>query len=177
MSMLGPMIRGVVGLVSVLGLLFAGGVTVGVLMYLRRKSTGSTAGWASQVTDAITAGNIPAHEAAVLANGTIGEATILDRMEVKRVAKNRTMIYTTWRFVLEVQLPGQAAYRAPCEQEFIGSESSLVLQGNAVPVRVDGASPQVVYIDRAALTQRAQTAHAADREAHAKRQAELLGRR
>jgi hypothetical protein len=152
-------------------------VTVIALMIVRRKATGSTAGWANQLFDAINAGNIPPQERAVLASGLVAEATILDRNEISTVAKNRTMVYSTYDFVLEVRLPGQPPYRVPCRQEFVGSESWGLTDGTVVPVRVDRANPQIVYIDREGRKQRAQKAEADTRAEHARRQAELLGRR
>jgi hypothetical protein len=174
MAWLGPSIALVISLVVLLAMVFAAGVTVYALMVVRRKATGSTAGWSTQLVDAISAGNLSAQERAVLANGRVAEATILDRNEINTVAKNRTMVYTTYDFVLDVRLPGQPSYRAPCRQEFIGSESWGLTPDTVVPVRIDPANAQIVYIDRDARKQRALQSEAAEREAHARRQAELL---
>lgn len=174
---LGLIIQAVIGLIVLGAMVFAAIVVVFALMSIRRQATGSTSGWASQVFDAVAAGNIPAAEAAVLANGWTAEATILDRNEIKSVAKNRTMVYHTYDFVLEVRLPDRPPYRVPCRQEMIGSLTFRVDQGKVVPVRVDPNNPQVVYVDREAIKQRALQAEAAERDAHARRQAELLGKR
>jgi hypothetical protein len=177
MTSIGPAIQAVAALVTLGAMVFAVVVTVITLMMIRRKATGSTAGWASQVFDAIAAGNIPAAERAVLANGWTAEATILHRNDIKTTAKNRTMIYYLIDFVLEVRPPDRAAYRVQSRQEFIRSEAFRLTQGEPVPVRVDPNNPQVVYIDREARKQRALAAEAAERDAGARRQAELLGRR
>jgi hypothetical protein len=106
--------------------------------------------------------------------GLVGEATVLDRNDLETVAKNRTMIYHDGSLVLEVRLPNVAPYRAPCRQWFIGSKWSSVSEGCVVPVRVDPRNAQVVFVDLAAGDRARDAAEAAERDRHARRQAELL---
>jgi hypothetical protein len=132
-------------------------------------------GLLGQIGRALDAGSSMPGQIEVERNGRMGEATVLDRNDLETVAKNRTMIYHMGALVLEVRLPGFAPYRAPCRQWFIGSKWSHVSQGEVVPVRVDVQNPQIVFVDLAATDQRREYAERAEREAHARRQAELLG--
>jgi hypothetical protein len=106
--------------------------------------------------------------------GLIGEATVLDRNNLETVAKNRTMIYHDASLVLEVRLPNVAPYRAPCRQWFVSSKWMGISEGTVVPVRVDPRNAQVVFVDLAARDRAREAAEAAERDRHARRQAELL---
>jgi hypothetical protein len=150
---------------------------------LRKKLVGAgntvagtvTPGLFAQIGRAMAAGQPSPLQLEVERIGWIGEARILDRNDLETVAKNRTTVYYRCALVLEVHLPNTAPYRAPCEQWFVGSVSYSIDQGALVPVRVDPRNPQIVFVDLAAREQAKATAELADREAHARRQAELLG--
>jgi hypothetical protein len=124
---------------------------------------------------AIEAGTESALQQEVERIGLVGEATVLDCNDLETVAKNRTMIYHDASLVLEVRLPNVAPYRAPCRQWFISSKWSTVSEGSVVPVRVDPRNAQVVFVDLAARERAKEAAEAAERDRHARRQAELLG--
>jgi hypothetical protein len=128
-----------------------------------------------QIGKALAAGVASPQQIQVERTGLIGQAMVLDRMDVETVAKNRVMVYHMGALVLEVRLPGMQPYRAPCRQWFISSKWSAVMQGNVVPVRVDAQNPQIVFVDLEAIDRARDAAENAEREAHARRQAELLG--
>jgi hypothetical protein len=116
---------------------------------------------------------------AVMKRGGTAEATVLDRNEVgvRSVGQHSSILYHLADLVLEVRPPGAASYRAPCRQEFIGSQWMDLQEGTIVPVRIDAADPQLVYVDIDARVRAEKTAREADREAHTKRQHELLSRK
>lgn len=106
--------------------------------------------------------------------GPMGEATILDANELECVTKNRTLHYYRGRLVVDVRLPGVAPYRAPCEQWFPYSEWASISAGGVVPVRVHPQNLQLVFVDFAARQQGRAQKEQNERDAHARRQAELL---
>lgn len=156
-------------LIPVVALVFLAVVAVIVVIVLRRS------GALGQLDRALSAGNQSPREVDVLRGGRTGEATVLDRNELECVAKNRTVVYHRGALVLELRPPGYPPYRVPCEQWFVSSKWSAVAQGSVVPVRIDPRDPQVVFVDPDAIDRARAAAEQAERDAHARRQAELLG--
>lgn len=148
--------------------IFLGVVAIIVVFALRRS------GALAQVGRAMAAGTASPQQVEVERSGRMGQATVLDRNDLETVAKNRIMVYHFGALVLEVRLPGMPPYRAPCRQWFISSKWSGVMNGSVVPVRVDPRDPQVVFVDLVAMDSARENAERAEREAHARRQAELL---
>jgi hypothetical protein len=146
-------------------------VIVGVILVIAFRGTGVL----GQLSRALAAGVASPQQIEVERIGVMGEATVLDCNELESVAKNRTMVYHMAALVLEVRLPGVAPYRAPCRQWFIGSKWMHISEGTVVPVRVDPRNAQIVFVDLAAMDRARENAEIAKREAHARRQAELLG--
>ena len=116
----------------------------------------------------------PAQQIEVERNGLLAQARILDCNDLETVAKGRSTVHRC-SFVFEVYLPNAAPYRVQCEQWVTGyALRGDAGQGNVVPVRVDPRNPQVVFIDISAIDYAKKKREAAEREAHARRQAELL---
>ena len=115
----------------------------------------------------------------VLKHGTVGEATVLDRNELKTttVGGSHTGRRTQYlgSLVLEVRREGQPAYRAQCQQWFDSSSWSHVAEGARTAVRIDRNDPQRVFVDTEAKLRELLAARDTERERHARRQAELLG--
>src|ERR1700691_4323595 len=110
---------------------------------------------------------------AIEKRGHIAEATVLDAAEVSSyvTGANERIVYYLGDLVLEVRREGHPPYRAPCRQQFIDSQWDM-LAGQVVPVRIDPANPQRVYVDIAAHVAAIDARGQADREQHARRQAE-----
>lgn len=113
---------------------------------------------------------------AIEKRGHIGQAKVLDVAEVSSyvTGANGRIVYHLGDLVLEVQRDGHPPYRAPCRQQFIGSQWQDMQVDQTVPVRIDPANPQRVYVDIAARVAAGDARERADREQHAQRQAELL---
>ena len=116
---------------------------------------------------------------AVMGRGSVAEATVLDRNEVglRSSGQHSLILFHLADLVLEVRPHGGASYRAPCRQEFVGSQWMDLKEGTVVPVRIDPSDPQLVYVDVDARAHADEAARRSDRDAHAKRQTELLGRK
>ena len=76
--------------------------------------------------------------------------------------------------VLEVRLPGQAEYRAPCRQWVPRYIWWRIRANSVVPVRVDPNDARIVYVHVDDLMQQVFAEQAATKEAGEKRQEALL---
>ena len=116
---------------------------------------------------------------AITTRGVVGEATILDRVEVsvKVIGGSGRILFHLGDLVLDVRTGDQPLYRAPCRQEFIASQWMDMRTGAVVPVRIDPEDPQKVLVDTDARVRADADAERGDREEHARRQSELLGRK
>jgi len=114
----------------------------------------------------------------VLEHGEVGEATVLDRNELATTTSGGShtgrRIQYHGSLVLEVRRDGQVPYRAQCKQWFESSSWSFVHETAKVPVRIDRANPQLVFIDTDAKLRELQAAGDSERARHAKRQDDLM---
>ena len=154
-------------------------VVVGIVLavVLGKRGANSAPSVFAQMEHAMNAGTSSPQQQAVEQNGRIARALVLDVNQLESIAKgSRGALLLRCSLVLEVRIPGVAPYRVPCEQWF-DAHVYYDLANTIVPVRIDPMNPQIVFVDVAAIAQAKQNAANADQEAHARYQAELLGRR